>query len=180
MSEVSDMEKSKLKVPFILAACVLVVWGLVGWAVPEFGMEKADRGQFGDQFGSVNSLFAGLAFAGLIYTIWLQRTELALQREELRLTREELRLSREEMQASTQAQNMSAEALTSQLDIARLAARLQAQTAIMTHFHAELVEARKLPYIQPWEAREREKEIGRVTALLDQARTATEITLAML
>lgn len=32
------------------------------------------RGTFGDQFGAVNALFSGLAFAGLIYTIVLTKT----------------------------------------------------------------------------------------------------------
>lgn len=54
-----------------------------------------ERGQFGDLFGGLNALFTGLAFAGLIYTILLQRRELELQRGELRLTREELRASAE-------------------------------------------------------------------------------------
>jgi hypothetical protein len=48
------------------------------------------RGQFGDIFGGVNALFTGLAFAGIIYTILLQRHELEVQRTELRLNTEEL------------------------------------------------------------------------------------------
>jgi len=47
-------------------------------------------GTFGDTFGAINSLFSGLAFAALIYTIVLQSRELTLQREELALTREQL------------------------------------------------------------------------------------------
>ena len=47
-------------------------------------------------FGSINALFSGLAFAGIIYTILLQRKELELQREELKLTREEIKKSREQ------------------------------------------------------------------------------------
>jgi hypothetical protein len=47
------------------------------------------RGQFGDMFGVVNSLFSGLAFGGIIYTILLQREELKAQREELKLTKQE-------------------------------------------------------------------------------------------
>jgi hypothetical protein len=35
------------------------------------------RGQFGDQFGAVNALFSGFAFAGIIFTILLQRSDLA-------------------------------------------------------------------------------------------------------
>ena len=48
------------------------------------------RGQFGDMFGGINSLFSGLAFAALAYAQHLQRRELSLQREELALTRAEL------------------------------------------------------------------------------------------
>lgn len=53
-------------------------------------VESSNRGTFGDMYGSVTSLFTGLAFAGLIYTINLQKTELGLQRTELTLTRKEL------------------------------------------------------------------------------------------
>src|SRR5688572_19500767 len=60
------------------------------------------RGTFGDMFGAVNSLFSGLALAGVIYAIILQRQELALQRQELELTRDEL-------QRAATAQEVSAE-----------------------------------------------------------------------
>ena len=59
------------------------------------------RGTFGDQFGAVNALFSGLAFTGLIYTIILQRRDLAMQRDDLRLQREELALTRQEMEEQT-------------------------------------------------------------------------------
>ena len=59
------------------------------------------RGTFGDQFGAVNALFSGLAFAGLIYTIILQRRDLKLQRRDLKLQREELALTRKEMEEQT-------------------------------------------------------------------------------
>lgn len=59
------------------------------------------RGTFGDQFGAVNALFSGLAFAGLIYTIILQRRDLELQRNDLKLQREELVLTRKEMEEQT-------------------------------------------------------------------------------
>jgi len=50
-------------------------------------------------FGAANALFSGLAFAGLIYAIWLQRLELQLQREELVATRAELRGQKEQLEA---------------------------------------------------------------------------------
>jgi hypothetical protein len=43
----------------------------------------AFRGQFGDQFGAVNALFSGFAFAGIIFTILLQRSDLAETRSSM-------------------------------------------------------------------------------------------------
>ena len=51
---------------------------------------REDRGTFGDMFGAANALFSGLAFAGIIYAVLLQRKELQLQRQELVATRKEL------------------------------------------------------------------------------------------
>lgn len=48
------------------------------------------RGQFGDLFGSVNALFSGLAFAGLVITIIQQRHDLQLQREVIEQTNQEM------------------------------------------------------------------------------------------
>jgi hypothetical protein len=73
---------------------VLIVVVLVGayYLIPYLAKDDlpASLGLFGDQFGAVNALFSGLAFAGLIYTILLQKEELKAQREELTLTRQEI------------------------------------------------------------------------------------------
>jgi ABC-type molybdate transport system permease subunit len=82
-----------------VAVLVLALWlspVIVGYSF--FGSWE-ERGQFGDLFGSVNALFSGLAFAGLIYAILLQRQELTLQRAELKLQREEMTASRAELAA---------------------------------------------------------------------------------
>lgn len=86
----------------------------------------AERGQFGDLFGSVNALFAGLAFAGLIYAILLQRQELGLQREELRLQRREMVASREQLAAQAEAQNALFHATVGQIQVAASQARIEA------------------------------------------------------
>lgn len=70
-----------------------------------------DRGTFGDMFGAVNALFSGLAFAGIVYTILLQRRELELQREELRATRAEMSRSATAQEKSEQAIRMQVEAV---------------------------------------------------------------------
>lgn len=52
----------------------------------------SSRGLFGDMFGGVNALFTAFAFAGLLYTIVLQRDEIGLQLQEQRDTRAEFEL----------------------------------------------------------------------------------------
>ena len=79
----------------VLLLIVTGVWGL-SWY---FLKDTDDRGTFGDMFGAVNALFSGLAFAGVIYAIFLQRNELSLQRTELELTRGELKGQKEQMVA---------------------------------------------------------------------------------
>jgi hypothetical protein len=79
-----------------------VVYGVLVFLL--VGPQMAPRGQFGDIFGGINALFTGLAFAGVIYTILLQRKELDFQRKELGMQREELRANRAELSRSAQAQ----------------------------------------------------------------------------
>lgn len=94
---------------------VVGVWALSGYLLHA----NTDRGTFGDMFGAVNALFSGLAFAGIIYTILLQRRELELQREELRATRGE-------MARAASAQENSQRALELQVDAAEYSQRLAA------------------------------------------------------
>ena len=49
------------------------------------------RGSFGDMFGAVNALFSGLAFAGIIIAILLQRQEMKESRMEFAASAEEQR-----------------------------------------------------------------------------------------
>lgn len=58
-----------------------------------FFLFKDSCGSFGDQFGAANALFSGLAFAGLIVTILLQRNDLRLQRKDLKMQRKELQIT---------------------------------------------------------------------------------------
>lgn len=81
-----ESEKISFKVPFLVAGFVVLAWILTWY----FLKDHAERGTFGDMFGSVNAIFSGLAFVGVIYAILLQSKELKLQRKELRFTREEL------------------------------------------------------------------------------------------
>jgi hypothetical protein len=74
-----------LPVVVIIAICVVGLWLLTPFAMEWLvGPSWTEKGQAGDQYGSINALFSGLAFAGVIIAILLQREELALQRKELR------------------------------------------------------------------------------------------------
>jgi hypothetical protein len=58
------------------------------WPISEISIGKAAA--FGDSFGAITSLFAGLGFAGILATIFLQREELKLTRRELEETKKTL------------------------------------------------------------------------------------------
>lgn len=82
----------------LLSVGVVALFAFSWWWLATTINDPGEQGQFGDQFGAVNALFSGLAFAGLIFTIVLQKKELALQREELTQTREELKGQKEQLE----------------------------------------------------------------------------------
>lgn len=114
-----ETEKSKLKWSgFVLSAIGVFFFTWLYWFVASnFIPELEDRGQFGDMFGGLTSLFTGFAFAGLIYTILIQRQELQYQREELSL-------QRKEMARFADAQESSEKALSRQAEYLELSARV--------------------------------------------------------
>ena len=77
---------------------IILAWACSGILVSR----QSDPGRFGDMFGAVNALFSGLAFGTLIYTLLLQRSELALQRLELSATRRELAGQREQLESQNE------------------------------------------------------------------------------
>lgn len=84
----SQDKKDDKRIYVIGIISVLVILGL--WILTFFLLKGVDnRGTLGDMFGTINALFSGLAFAGIIFTILLQRKELKLQRDELKSTRKE-------------------------------------------------------------------------------------------
>jgi hypothetical protein len=74
-------------VGFLFVILILGLWYYTYFELKD--LDADERGTFGDMFGSVNAIYSGLAFAGIIFTILLQRKELQYQREELRETRQE-------------------------------------------------------------------------------------------
>jgi hypothetical protein len=116
---------------FMLAAGVLALWLISWWLVITFLDTSTEQGQFGDMFGAVNALFSGLAFAGIVYTILLQRKELGLQRIELAATRAELR-------RTAKAQEDAKEALAQQVTNQLRSARIHGLSTLVEHFTERL------------------------------------------
>ena len=58
---------------FLLVVLLWIVSALVIWCRLD---SWEHRGQFGDIFGAINALFSALAFAGVVYTIYLQQTQM--------------------------------------------------------------------------------------------------------
>lgn len=96
MSE--KVQEKNLDNGFIWTSVVVSLVIIAMWVGTYYLLREEDlntRGTFGDMFGSINSLYSGLALAGIILTILLQRKELKLQREELKNTRQEFETQNE-------------------------------------------------------------------------------------
>lgn len=80
-AKISEFLKRNRLVPLLVPWLgVVATWAFVYIVLKD----DPDRGTLGDLFGGANALFAGLAFATLIYTAWLQRTELDETRRVMR------------------------------------------------------------------------------------------------
>ncbi|WP_418264259.1 hypothetical protein [Flavobacterium faecale] len=85
--ELSD-DNNDLKNGLIIFLSIIIFWFFCGIGFNLIRKEWVKSIAKDDVFEAINSLFSGLAFAGLIYTIILQRKELSLQRKELKDTRD--------------------------------------------------------------------------------------------
>ena len=128
--------ESRLVVLGVLAAGVILVQSILGILIYRGLQSWPDRGTFGDMFGAVNTLFSGLAFAGVVYAILLQRKELALQRRELELTRAELK-------RTARAQEKSERAFSRQVYLMALAALVSARVETKKTFDESLEKSRQ-------------------------------------
>jgi hypothetical protein len=76
----------------VLFVIVVGVWSL-SWCLivgSPVLTNWADRAAFGEMFWAVGGLFTGLAFAGVILTLYLQTSELGLQRKSLEQSSDQL------------------------------------------------------------------------------------------
>ncbi|WP_121667467.1 hypothetical protein [Mesonia aquimarina] len=82
---------------FTLIAILLIIISIgYPFGVNYFFSDWTKSGTFGDTYGALNALFSGLALAGVIVTILIQKQELQNQRVELELQRNEMKETRKE------------------------------------------------------------------------------------
>lgn len=106
--------KTNLKlVSILIIAVVCIAWIFYPvWSIfyKDFITSEAvtEMGVFGDSFGALNTLFSGLAFTGIIVSIFIQSEELKATREELEATRYEMKNQGEQFKAQTEVLNLQA------------------------------------------------------------------------
>ena len=71
----------------------IICMGLIFWLFyegyfPLKGKNIEERGQFGDSFGVLTSLFTGLGFGGLVVTLLVQQRQLQQQEDQIKLQRQ--------------------------------------------------------------------------------------------
>ncbi len=136
---------------WILSA-ILILFGLDNWS---------DRGTFGDLFGAVNALFSGLAFAGLIYTIVLQKQDLELQRKEIAQNRTELK-------KSANAQQKSEQALVEQVEQMKITAKLNALKTLIEYYNIVIANPNNTAEIVTKAKEKRKSTIKEIDILVDR------------
>ena len=88
---------------FGFACASVLIIEVVYWIAVAALVEKPDSaGTFGDMFGALNTFFAGLAFLGVVFTIYTQVTQASdarrEQTESLRLIQAEVAILREDIE----------------------------------------------------------------------------------
>ena len=78
MSPDQKPNQISLKPLAFLLAIVFTLWLISWWLVANLFCTPVDRGLFGDMFGGVNALFSGLATAGVVFALILQRKEISI------------------------------------------------------------------------------------------------------
>jgi hypothetical protein len=125
-NEEATVKEDKLWGLYILIIIVAALWFSSIFIFQHYYPNIEDRSSFGGSFNAISSLFSGLAFAGVIYAILLQRKELQLQRKELRETRKVLA-------KTATAQEASARQFERQSNNMKMSAKLNALNTLVNY-----------------------------------------------
>tara|TARA_R110002012_G_scaffold263456_1_gene446325 strand:- start:164847 stop:165986 length:1140 start_codon:yes stop_codon:yes gene_type:complete len=92
----SNKEEYKYLKPLILGSIIIVI---IFWLINMVSlgyMNSTERGTLGDMFGAVNAIFSGLAFAGIIISLYMQRIDLKNQQKQIELNHKEVKQTNRE------------------------------------------------------------------------------------
>lgn len=131
MLEIIKNKKETVKITLISIIVLLVI--LVLWYLNFYllkGKSPTERGTFGDMFGVVNSVFSGLAFAGILISLIFQRVQLKSQNNDIAI--------------SMKIQEKSAKALERQAENLKKSAILYALQAKLNYYTLERNKNEKL------------------------------------
>ncbi len=155
----SNRQENSLLIKLIVL--VILIW-IVSTIVILLSLDNwSDRGTFGDLFGAVNALFSGLAFAGLIYTIYLQKQDLIIQRREIELNRNELK-------KAAKAQQHSEKALVDQVEQMKISAKLNALNTLINYYNTQISNSNNSEEIITKAKLKRRETIFEIDALIDR------------
>ncbi|MBC8278715.1 MAG: putative phage abortive infection protein [FCB group bacterium] len=102
-------------VSIIVGVAIVYFWHYSWtWIDANIAGDQAAKGQFGDMFGAVNSLFSGLAFAGLLIAIFLQHHSIQQQRKEYKLALKEFDVLIEQVSRQNYALDEQIESINKQ------------------------------------------------------------------
>lgn len=105
----------------LIVILFILLWVGSGTAIYYALPNWQERGMFGDMFGSINSLFSGLALLGVVAALWFQQREL---------------------DDGARAQEQTIQALIQQAEVLKLTAKLNALSA-KAHVFSEDISRRR-------------------------------------
>lgn len=145
----------------LMILIVVTIWSVSALLI-YFGLDTWDqRGTFGDLFGAVNSLFSGLAFAGLMYTIFQTQQDLELQRKEVTANRKQLI-------KSAKAQQKSEKALAAQVEQMKVAQRLDALKTLINYYNLQIANPNNSEIVIEKARNKRRSTILEIETLIDR------------
>ncbi|TDL99167.1 MAG: hypothetical protein C4K58_07750 [Flavobacteriaceae bacterium] len=131
MKEPIEDKLSKTGLFLRIALSVVFLWGLSGFLIYSNLDNWSDRGTFGDLFGAVNALFSGLAFAGLIFTIYMQAEAHEAQKKDIAINRRSI-------QKSMNIQEQTLLAMSEQAKQTQLTAQLNALNTLINYYNIQI------------------------------------------
>ena len=111
-----------------IAAGLVILWSTTVPVVKWMGFGSPDgAGTFGDTFGALNALFLGLAFLGVLASIFIQGREFRSQLEEMRTTATEMEKQSKIHDAQLETWRLQNELFRRQLCEAQIQERVSAE-----------------------------------------------------